>query len=113
MQSRLALILPIAAAVFGLAACKKEKQEAISEPPAVQGRKLYLQYCIACHNGDPKQDGMVGPSNAGASVELLRAKILTGKYPPGYTPKRTTNAMPPIPTITEDQIKALHAYLNQ
>ncbi len=59
-----------------------------------RGRALYLSVCTACHNADPSRDGSVGPANAGASRELLAAKLLRGEYPPGYAPKRPTNVMP-------------------
>lgn len=113
MHSRFFLFVSLAALFLGATSCKKEKQGVTNEPPAAHGRRLYLQYCIACHNGEPKQDGMVGPANAGASLELLRSKILKGEYPLGYTPKRSTRAMPPIPTLKDAEIEAIHAYLNQ
>lgn len=59
-----------------------------------RGRQVYLSVCTACHNADPNKDGSVGPANAGASRELLEAKILRGEYPPGYTPKRPSAVMP-------------------
>ena len=64
-----------------------------------RGRAVYLSVCIACHNADPRKDGSVGPANAGASRELLEAKILHGSYPPGYTPKRDSRVMPPMPNL--------------
>jgi len=66
---------------------------------ALRGRTVYLSVCTACHNADPTQDGSVGPANAGASRELLEAKILHGTYPPGYTPKRDSRMMPPMPQL--------------
>ncbi len=112
MFSRFLSFILAVALLASVSGCKKEKQEASSEPPATRGRRLYLQYCIACHNGNPKEDGLVGPSNAGSSLELLRSKVLKGEYPQGYTPKRQTHAMIPIPTLKEDEIQAIHAYLN-
>lgn len=111
--------------VFGLTllliatlGCTKKVDEAVGvsatvEAPAVTGRKLYMQYCIACHNSNPKEDGMVGPANAGSSLELLKLKVLKGEYPADYHPKRATKSMPPIPTLKESELEALHAYLNQ
>ncbi len=75
-----------------------------------EGRQAYLSTCIACHNPDPKLDGPLGPSVAGASEALLRARILHGEYPDGYTPKRDTRSMVPMPFL-EGQIPALTAYL--
>ena len=75
-----------------------------------EGRQAYLSTCIACHNPDPKLDGPLGPSVAGASEALLKARILHGEYPDGYTPKRDTRSMVPMPFL-EGQIPALPAYL--
>ena len=82
-------------------------------PPAdavARGRTIYANVCITCHAADPRQDGSVGPAVAGASRELLEARVLHGKYPPGYTPKRPGQAMPPFPFLKDD-IDELAAYL--
>ena len=80
---------------------------------AREGEKVYQNVCIACHNGNPNLDGALGPANAGASVELLSAKMLRGEYPPGYTPKRPgSNAMPHFESLA-DKIPALAAYLGE
>lgn len=80
---------------LGVAAGCSDREPAAAEDPAVaRGRALYLSVCTACHNADPSRDGSVGPANAGASRELLAAKLLRGEYPPGYAPKRPTNVMP-------------------
>ena len=63
------------------------------------GRSVYLGNCIACHNLDPKQDGALGPAVSGASLELLEARLLRGGYPEGYTPKRTSRVMVPLPHL--------------
>jgi mono/diheme cytochrome c family protein len=64
-----------------------------------RGRTVYLSVCTACHNADPTRDGSLGPANAGASRELLEAKILRGEYPAGYAPKRDSRMMPPMPQL--------------
>jgi len=46
----------------------------------------------------------------GASRELVEAKVLRGSYPPGYTPKRPTTIMQPIPAVAGD-VPALAEYL--
>ena len=79
-------------------------------PLAQQGQRVYQNVCIACHNGDPTQDGSAGPAIAGSSRELIEARVLRGAYPPGYTPKRQSNAMPRFEYLS-DQIEALAAYL--
>jgi mono/diheme cytochrome c family protein len=83
-------------------------------PPAddatQRGKQVYQNVCIACHNADPALPGSVGPEVAGASRELLEAKILRGAYPPGYTPKRPSQAMPRFEYL-KDRIGDLAAYL--
>jgi len=52
-----------------------------------------------------------GPAIAGASEELLLARVVRGEYPPGYVPKRPdSGAMARFPQL-EGQIPALAAYL--
>jgi mono/diheme cytochrome c family protein len=98
----------LVAALF-LQGCKKEgSQTPLSLED--QGRNVYLSRCIACHNADPKQTGSLGPAVAGLSEEVIRAKVLAGKYPDGYVPMRSTRMMPPMPEL-EDKIIALHSYL--
>jgi len=77
-----------------------------------RGERIYQNLCIACHNGDPTQDGAVGPAVAGASHELLEARVIRGTYPEGYTPKRPGGAMPQFPYL-KDSIGDLAAYLDQ
>jgi mono/diheme cytochrome c family protein len=75
-----------------------------------EGRKTYLGNCIACHNPDPKLDGPLGPAVAGAEEPLLEARILNAQYPEGYTPKRDTRTMVPMPFL-KPRIPAIAAYL--
>jgi mono/diheme cytochrome c family protein len=89
-----------------LAGCS---QETLS-PEAERGRQVYQAQCVACHNPDPAQPGPVGPAVRGASAELLRARLVDGGYPAGYTPKRPTKVMQPLPQLAKD-IPALAAYL--
>ena len=77
---------------------------------AAEGRQVYAANCTACHNQDPRQAGALGPAVAGSSEALLEAKVLRGEYPPGYTPKRESHAMIPLPHLAK-QIPALAAYL--
>jgi len=79
-------------------------------PEAERGRQTFLAQCTACHNVDPSQPGPVGPPVRGSSRDLIEAKVLRGSYPPGYTPKRPTSIMQPIPAVAPD-ISALAAYL--
>lgn len=94
----------------GAASCSDASSSKLS-PLAQQGQRVYQNVCIACHNGDPTQDGAVGPAIAGSSRELIEARVVHGTYPPGYTPKRPgSNVMPRFEYLS-DQIDALAAYL--
>jgi len=94
-----------------LAGCTKKGDPQKASDPVVEGRRVYSTHCIACHGANPKIDGAVGPAVAGSSLELLTERVLKGKYPAGYTPKRETSAMAALPFLKDD-IPALHAYLN-
>ncbi len=74
------------------------------------GRVAYNANCIACHNLNPKKDGALGPAVAGASLELLEARVLRAEYPEGHSPKRNTRVMVALPYL-ESQLAALTAYL--
>jgi len=91
--------LPIALVIsLAVGACSESKLS----PRAERGRQVYLGQCTTCHSPDPSKAGPVGPPVKGASRELLEAKILRGDYPPGYTPKRPTKIMPPMPAVAPD-----------
>lgn len=87
-------------------------------PDADKGKQVYMTVCIACHGPDPKMDGPIGPAIAGASRELVEARIIYGNanfeksYPAGYTPKRDTRMMTPFPQNKND-IEHIAAYLQQ
>ena len=95
--------------------CTKKNMEknTDSKPPdpVTRGRSVYMTACMACHNSDPKVDGVLGPPVYGSSLELLTARIMTATYPPGYTPKRPSKTMVALPHLKDD-IDAIHAYLN-
>lgn len=101
---RRALLAAVAA--LALAGCGQQKLS----PEAERGRSVYNSQCTACHAFDPSQPGPVGPEIKGASRALLEAKVLRGRYPPGYKPKRPTSVMPPQPQVAGD-VPALAAYL--
>ena len=100
--SGLALIL--------LAACSQEGPDDPEAKRLQQGRAAYQADCAVCHNSDPTEPGPVAPAIAGSSLELLRAKVLRNEYPPGYVPKRDTQAMFPL-VHREPDLPALEAYL--
>jgi mono/diheme cytochrome c family protein len=101
-----------------ISSCTKKEPAAPQTPEQLQtsqliekGRRAYQVNCIACHNPNPKIDGVIGPSIAGSSLELLRARIMDAAYPAGYTSKRGTKSMVALPHL-KDEIEALHAFLN-
>ena len=76
-------------------ACSGERDAAPSADAAViRGKLVYGNVCTACHNADPRQPGVLGPELAGASLELIEAKVLRNEYPPGYAPRRPSATMP-------------------
>lgn len=95
-------------------AATEPEPEAAADPArlAARGEQVYRNVCTACHAFDPRREGAVGPAIAGSSLELLRAKVLRNEYPPGYTPKRDTRAMIPLPHVEPD-LPALAAYLER
>jgi len=86
-------------------------QQPTAVPAVERGRRVYLANCITCHNPDPTRPGSAGPEVAGASRELLAARVLHAAYPPGYTPKRPTHQMVALPQLTE-RIDDLAAFLD-
>jgi mono/diheme cytochrome c family protein len=97
-------------AVLVLAVAVSGCSESGLSPSAERGRQVYLAHCIACHGTDPAQPGPIGPPVKGASRQLLEAKTVKGTYPAGYTPKRPTQIMTPLPAVAPD-IDALAEYL--
>lgn len=75
-----------------------------------KGKTVYATNCTSCHNPDPRIPGSLGPEIAGASLELLQARVLHKTYPAGYTPKRESRLMPELPYLEKD-LPALEAYL--
>jgi len=78
--------------------------------PSERGRRVYVANCTACHHPDPSIPGTLGPALVGSSRELIRARVLGGAYPPGYTPKRDSQLMQPLPYLKDD-IDDLSVYL--
>jgi mono/diheme cytochrome c family protein len=92
--------------------CGSSDEKPPLSPAAQRGERVYRNVCIACHNANPSVDGSVGPAIAGATRELLEARVVHGTYPPGYTPKRDSAAMPKFAYLA-DHIDDLHAYLDE
>lgn len=100
----------LVAGVAGLFACTPHQPTGIE-----RGKTVYQTTCIACHNSNPTKPGPVGPEIAGASRALIEARILhageENGYPKGYTPKRNTKLMRPLPQVLPD-LEAVFQYLN-
>jgi mono/diheme cytochrome c family protein len=75
------------------------------------GRSTFNANCIACHAINPRIDGALGPAVAGASLELLEARVILGEYPEGYAPRRDTRVMVPMPHL-KAKLPELAAYLD-
>lgn len=79
-----------------------------------KGKRLYLSNCISCHNKDPNKNGALGPEVADAPIEIMTAKIMTGRYPEvlpeGFVPKRSSKIMKPIPKLKDD-IQDIYAWV--
>ena len=76
-----------------------------------KGRMAYFANCVSCHNNNPKKPGSIGPEVYGASIDVLTQKIVFGKYPKNYRPKRTSKIMPLMPNLNKE-ISNLHAFIN-
>ena len=107
-RARSLTLAALLAAATVLTSCSEEPSPA--GPSAARGRQIYLAQCIACHDSNPAVPGPLGPPVKGSSQELLEAKVLRGTYPPGYTPKRATNVMPPLPSLASE-VPHLAAFL--
>ncbi len=106
MHRRLAgLVLALLAA-----ACSAGEENDPQAQLSRRGEQVYMSNCTACHAQSPGQTGPVGPAVAGSSLALLEAKLLRNTYPPGYTPKRDSQAMVPLVHLAPE-LPALAAYL--
>ena len=109
-----------------ISSCEKKsitQEEAESEPDQKihsnielttnikKGRIVYFANCVSCHNNNPKKTGSIGPAVYGASIDVLTQKIVYGKYPENYRPKRTSKIMPLMPHLNKD-ISNLHVFIN-
>ena len=83
------------AALAGAAlACGGGEEGPALDAAATRGKTVYENVCTACHSRDPRENGALGPGVAGASLELIEAKVLRAEYPPGYSPKLPSTTMP-------------------
>jgi mono/diheme cytochrome c family protein len=102
----------LAAAAAVAAGCSERRDAPQLSEAAQRGRAVYTGVCIACHGADPSLDGALGPAISGSSRELVEARVVRGTYPPGYTPKRPSSAMPAFPHLADD-VDALTAWLDE
>ena len=91
--------------------------EAVIEEEPVdieKGKTIYLAQCTKCHNKDPNVKGSIGPEMVDAPIEVMRAKVATGRYPEplpeGFVPKRKTKLMTKFPQYVKD-VPSIHAYV--
>ncbi|EMO52740.1 c-type cytochrome [Leptospira noguchii] len=91
--------------------CKEDENLSPEQKMISQGKGLYITNCSSCHNQNPAVDGAVGPAVLGSNFELLKARIVEGTYPTGYTPKRTSRVMTRLP-LNDEQIRSIEAFLN-
>ena len=79
-----------------------------------KGHKIYLSQCIACHNKDPNVKGAIGPELVDAPVDLMKIKVVTGRYPEvlpdGFVPKRKTKLMKKFPQLEAD-VPSIYAWI--
>jgi mono/diheme cytochrome c family protein len=104
LERRVPAVLALAAALAGCSG-----QGGLS-PEAERGRQAYVAQCTSCHSSDPGQNGPLGPAVKGSTRELLEARLLRGAYPAGYTPKRPSAVMQPMPHLAAS-LDDLAAYL--
>ena len=76
-----------------------------------KGRMVYFANCVSCHNNNPKKLGSIGPEVYGVSIDVLTQKIVYGKYPENYRPKRPSKIMQSMPHLNKE-ISNLHAFIN-
>lgn len=107
MRHRVATTL---VSLLALGACADDPAPPGLSATGREGWRAYRMFCGACHAPDPNDDVALGPPIAGASRELLEARLLRGGYPAGYQPKRDTRIMPAHPHLARD-IDALTAFL--
>jgi mono/diheme cytochrome c family protein len=105
LEHRSLAVIALAAVLAGCSG-----QGSSLSPEAERGRQLYVAQCTSCHSSDPAQNGPLGPAVKGSSRELLEARLLRGVYPSGYTPKRPSAIMQPMPHLA-GSLNDLAAYL--
>lgn len=75
-----------------------------------EGKRLYITKCAGCHNLNPNKNGSVGPDLVTTPLDAFRVKVLQGKYPSGYAPKRRTKAMQKFQGLT-NSVDLIYNYI--
>jgi len=79
MRHRVLRTVVLAAALAAVPGCNPSPPATPPSPREAaieEGRRAYLANCVMCHNADPTKPGGAGPEVAGASRELLEARIM-------------------------------------
>ena len=90
---------------------KKLNKTVVLTTDIEKGRMVYFANCVSCHNNNPRKPGSIGPEVYGVSIDVLTQKIVSGKYPENYRPKRTSKIMPLMPHLNSE-ISNLYAFIN-
>ncbi|MGE3610419.1 MAG: cytochrome c [Bacteriovoracaceae bacterium] len=89
-------------------------QIAFAQVSLEKGKRLFLSNCTSCHNKDPNFKGSIGPELVDAPLDVMTAKVTTGRYPEklpaGFIPKRKTKLMRPFPHLKND-VPSIHAWI--
>lgn len=73
-------------------------------------QRLYERNCTKCHNADPSKPGSIGPELVTTPQKAFKMKVVHGKYPNGYKPKRNSKAMPKF-GLFDWQVDSLYWYV--
>lgn len=85
---------------------------ACSDPMIIEMKSeaIYKNQCMQCHNANPNKAGSIGPDLVSTPKEAFMLKVVEGRYPEDYTPKRKTKAMPVFKKYKND-VEALYNYI--
>jgi mono/diheme cytochrome c family protein len=106
------MIIPMILALGFLIMSSPAKAQTIptDQTLILEGKKIYLQNCVRCHNTNPHKAGSIGPDLYSTPEEVFHTKVPNGKYPKGYTPKRKSRVMPRFKHLTE-RVDLIYSYI--
>lgn len=96
----IALILLAAGLILSDPPLEAKSREMKILPSVEEGRKIYTSTCIRCHNSNPHKPGPIGPDLYSTPKNVFGSKVIQGKYPEGYVPKRKTKIMPKFSNLS-------------